>query len=613
MIRKHFKNSTKLTALSVAIAASVVSAGPTAVSAQTSPWDPFTEAQLEQFKTQVSVHFENLMVMLPTPAVHKNGIVMVPGKAFLEGIGYSVQWDAKERKLMATHPSRPKILLWENRKEAQVAGRLITNLPIAPYMNQQLLWIPLRFTAEAGGLAVQWSTHDRWVTVRDPKALPVFSVGTRADNDIVDPPAALAQLMKDEWKTDVRFTLIPKDYYREKVNILIAAGDPTSLMLLNDPYMYSDDLFQGIAIDITDKLQSYPHLKKLALDDSQPSRSIDDRQYGIPRPGDPHDAPFPALRQDWLNALGLEQPETMDELYEVLKLFVQKDPEGDGKDNTIGMTGFVNYAGLGSFSWVEHAFTGSPDRFSLRDGIVYDNAIGAEEKQALQWLALAYSERLIDRDFAVQTEQQAMDKLKQGKTGIAAMSFDQAASMSEDKKASWLPLSGIRAKLDSTPIAPWKSSGNGMYIVSSMSRVNPELLLQWLDRGLAMSESGEWEQRSELTDVDRAAVANLFGRTDLLKANSALAALPSEQQTAYENAVKQWRLISYEGKTLPQASGLWSTGKYSELNSKLEELKIRVITGEATLQDWDNHIAKMIASDEYKSMMKDLNQLVPAN
>ncbi|MEO9276011.1 hypothetical protein ABFY09_14335 [Marinomonas sp. 5E14-1] len=41
------------------------------------------------------------------------------------------------------------------------------------------------------------------------------------------------------------------------------------------------------------------------------------------------------IRQDWLSKLGLEQPETVDELYEVLKAFRDRDPNGNGKQDEV--------------------------------------------------------------------------------------------------------------------------------------------------------------------------------------------------------------------------------------------------------------------------------------
>lgn len=44
----------------------------------------------------------------------------------------------------------------------------------------------------------------------------------------------------------------------------------------------------------------------------------------------------------WLDKLGLEVPETTDELYEVLKAFVNEDPNGNGKKDEIGLYGFMS-------------------------------------------------------------------------------------------------------------------------------------------------------------------------------------------------------------------------------------------------------------------------------
>ena len=45
------------------------------------------------------------------------------------------------------------------------------------------------------------------------------------------------------------------------------------------------------------------------------------------------------IRQDWLDALGLEAPRTWDELAQVANAFVTEDPDGNGEDDTIGILG----------------------------------------------------------------------------------------------------------------------------------------------------------------------------------------------------------------------------------------------------------------------------------
>ena len=43
------------------------------------------------------------------------------------------------------------------------------------------------------------------------------------------------------------------------------------------------------------------------------------------------------IRKDWLENLGLEEPKTIDEFYNVLKAFTKDDPDGNGKDDTYGL------------------------------------------------------------------------------------------------------------------------------------------------------------------------------------------------------------------------------------------------------------------------------------
>lgn len=47
------------------------------------------------------------------------------------------------------------------------------------------------------------------------------------------------------------------------------------------------------------------------------------------------------INTTWLDKLGLEVPTTTDELYEVLKAFVNEDPNGNGKKDEIGLYGFT--------------------------------------------------------------------------------------------------------------------------------------------------------------------------------------------------------------------------------------------------------------------------------
>jgi hypothetical protein len=46
------------------------------------------------------------------------------------------------------------------------------------------------------------------------------------------------------------------------------------------------------------------------------------------------------------------------------------------------------------------------------------------------------------------------------------------------------------------------------------------------------------------------------------------------------------------------------------MNEELEKLKVHVIIGKATLEDWDRHIEEMKKSDTYRRMMAELQALL---
>ncbi|WP_276354105.1 stalk domain-containing protein [Cohnella caldifontis] len=578
-----------------------------------SPWDAAAPAASPASgpasRAGVSVYFEDYSIaLLAEPAiVHER--MMVPGIALLQGLGYVTEWDAESRTLAATQAGKASFVYRADSAEAEIGGATVRDLPAPPFVKDDALWIPLRTTVEACGMTVNWDPANRMAYVKDPNALPRFTVTAKASGGgsaSVSP--ALSAELKSRLGADASVRMFAPAQYTDRVHIAIAAGDMDALMLLPGDRQYQDDLIASISVDVTDLLDGFPRLKQLAFD---PARGLTagGRIYGIPLPQDPHDAPFPAVRQDWMNKLGLAQPKTMDEVYQVLKAFTDLDPDGNGKSDTYGMTGFVPADGLGSFAWVEQAYTGSPGRFSAADGRVVDHAVTGEETSALEWLARAYADGVIDKEFPIITQEQAMDRVREGRAGMASLRLDEAASLSEGA-TDWTPLSGVKADALASPIAPWSNQNAGVYIVTKMAKIPPERILSWLEQGVKQFADGGEAEPNGVTEADRPVLRSLFGTSDLLKDAGSLPNLSSAERDAYAAAVKEWRNVSYADADVPGIAKLWSTGKYADLNAQLERFKIKVILGAASIDDWNRQVQKMTASEEYREMMDELNDLV---
>lgn len=567
------------------------------------------------------VVFQNIPIRLAEWAVSSDGTMMVPARELLIGLGYELDWEPSEEKLTASRPDGPILIFRAGKPEAEITeGGVVRKIPLdaAPYMVPHRIWIPLRVTVEASGLAVEWNPFDRTAIVRDPNERYHFTVTTRADAGTSDSPRQLQAYMKEHWQTDIRLSLISPEHYNEKTNVLIAAGDPADLMLIGDPARLDNETFRAIASDLTDMLGPFPRLKALAEADAPSTRRINGRIYGIPLPGDPHDAPFPAVRQDWLDMIGLQQPRTMDEMYEVLRRFAKYDPDGNGKHDTYGLTGYINRSDLGSFAWVEQAFTGTPGRFAIKAGTVIDTAVSFEERKALLWLAQAYAEGLVDKEFPLLKENSVLERMRNGYTGVGTVTADQAARLtvesasSGQKMARWVPLSGVKTDGAAT-ISPWNSEGAGLYIIPRKVPADIAVrILDWLDHGIAMAETDKWRQVSGLEEADRNAIENLFGRKRLsVETSQAISVLPETLREQYRRSLDAWSDVDYSGLTIAGAEQRLARGAYANLNEELVQMKLKVITGKATIDEWDSFVRDMTGSRPYKQMLAQMNALLP--
>lgn len=127
------------------------------------------------------------------------------------------------------------------------------------------------------------------------------------------------------------------------------------------------------------------------------------------------------IRKDWLDKLGLKMPTTMDELFTVAKAFTEKDPDGNGKNDTYGLGGFFDDSwGPGSrFAFFFGAY-GVPD---LWDWERMDSNFGLTVRRPEFYKALAefrkWNEaKVIDPDWATIKRDEFRIRWPQGRYGI---------------------------------------------------------------------------------------------------------------------------------------------------------------------------------------------------
>ncbi|MFH5183368.1 extracellular solute-binding protein [Paenibacillus sp. TAB 01] len=237
----------------------------------------------------------------------------------------------------------------------------------------------------------------------------------------------------------VEFIEAPTDGFNEKKNLLFASNElPDALYRSGltplEAIRYGSG---GQLIPLEKLIDSYaPNLKKL-MDTYPEIRSSmttpEGHIYAIPGIVTVNSARTDKkwMNQAWLKKLNLKEPETTDELYEVLKAFRDKDPNGNGKQDELPMTA---RNGLSIVPIMAGSF-GLDFQLGYNINLENDKVniwMGNDRnKELLMYLNKLYSEKLLDQELFTQKEAQYLAKQGSGNTGFF---FDQTNNPMLDTK-----------------------------------------------------------------------------------------------------------------------------------------------------------------------------------
>lgn len=228
---------------------------------------------------------------------------------------------------------------------------------------------------------------------------------------------------------------------KAKLPVMIASGDlPKAISFGNSqlrlPYMVSA-MRSDVFWELTPYLNDYPNLQAIG-DIRYKNTSLDGKIYGLPvvRPLSRHAVTY---RKDWLDALGLKEPTTIDELYTVLKAFAHEDPDKNGKNDTYGLMDFKSVGLINNMA----PWFGAPNGWAVKDGQFIAAHTTPEYLETLKFIRRLYQEKIINQDFAVMEKAGWNAAFSSGKSGMI-FNITNTAFQLEDKVMKTDP----KAKLD---------------------------------------------------------------------------------------------------------------------------------------------------------------------
>ncbi|MEK3732304.1 extracellular solute-binding protein [Paenibacillus sp. FSL M8-0334] len=259
--------------------------------------------------------------------------------------------------------------------------------------------------------------------------LPIFKTNYPKDGSPV-----VAEL---EQRTNTRIHLewVPNASYTDKFNITLASGKLPTIMYVPDAKASSfvSAAKSGAFWEVGPYLKDYPNLSQ-ANEVILRNSSIEGKNYGIYR-GRVLGRNGVVFRKDWLENVGLEPPQTIDDFYNVLKAFKEQDPDGNGKDDTYGMV-LVKWTGQWASGFdIMKLWFGVPNKWGLQDGKLMPEHEFPEYVEALQFMKKLYDEKLINADFAVMDSAKWNDPIVNGTAGVIVDVVDTAARIDDRIKA----------------------------------------------------------------------------------------------------------------------------------------------------------------------------------
>ena len=292
-----------------------------------------------------------------------------------------------------------------------------------------------------------------WMTPFDETVKLDVVVGWDADSSVKEGTTpetnSLVQIAKDYLNIELNFLwMVPEDQLEERLAMQLSSGEIPDVVTLSEQDFY-EFMDSDYLRDLTDAYDKYASedLKRVMTslgDEPMKYSSKDDKLYAIPASLDSIES-VPGLyyRTDWLEALGLEEPTTMQEVNEMLVKFAEYGATVNGGQATYGL-GTVssvlntNFALSGYFQ----GYGACPNKWIMRDGKLVNGIVQDEMLDALNGLKELYEKGALAPDFATWNFDQLSERITTDQVGAVFGTY-------------YIPAWPLNENKDANPDADW--------------------------------------------------------------------------------------------------------------------------------------------------------------
>ena len=410
------------------------------------------------------------------------------------------------------------------------------------------------------------------------------------------------------------FELQDGNTYEEAVNVAIEDRDIPDVLVVKG----RDNLLRLIEAGLIEELtETYEECTTDTIkemyesygDSLLQSATVDGKLYAFPNTVIDDGTPLLWLRKDWIEKLGLKEPETVGEALEVIRAFVEQDAAGDGQ--TIGLACSTDVvAGADQTYGVDATFIHAgamPCHWILdKNGNVVYGSVTQETKEALLKLHNLYEDEILDQRFLLRKTENIDDLLKTGHCGAIcgrwwAPNNPLSAAYNVDSNAEWKPYLLDKEQVNETQkISVFESYDQWMYVVVRKGYEHPEIVAKYVS---AIFDQSRYATEHIQAALDKTLDVSELSGLEKSYFNTCKSYLNGQLTTANGWAAYASR-IQAVGEL--QKAGITSTSTLplenvnAEIPQELQELEqeafLQIISGEKPVDYFDTFVAEWYAN-----------------
>lgn len=283
------------------------------------------------------------------------------------------------------------------------------------------------------------------------------------------------------------------DNYQETVSMTIASRELPDVMVVNDMDMLQLLVDNDLIEDLTQVYENCTSSRIKDIYNSYGSEILDNVTFdgklmALPETNIDDGPSLCWLRKDWMDKLGLDAPKTVEDVENIVHEFVQKDPGGNGKGETVGLvcddelTGGCGYSYEYQNDIIFASFGAFPKQWIYnKDGEVVYGSVQNEAKAALGKLRKMYQQGTLDNNFLMRESSNIIELIVSGKCGSFfgpwwSPNNPLMSAMQKNPNAEWQPYLIQTDKDGQTSFA--SQNPNDKYVVVRKGYKHPEIVMK---------------------------------------------------------------------------------------------------------------------------------------